>query len=175
MLLATLLDVSFITKEDHMKEDYMRTTHSTHNKRNGKAEINISYFSLPGLLPGDQLLALNLGTRTLSLLSKGPLLIMEQQFSVNELRVILPILEAFPHYSPYEVLLAHLSSGTVSATSIARWRQRLLEVQHQGSWRHELRPLRRALSSLRSKLHNFDLEITNIRERGCSLTNRLSR
>jgi hypothetical protein len=36
---------------------------------------------------------------------------IEQQFSVNEMRVISPILEAFPHYSPYEVLLAHLSSG----------------------------------------------------------------
>ncbi len=158
-----------------MKEGYMRATHPTPRKRNGKAEIKIAYFSLPGLLPEDQLLALNLETRTLSLLSHGPLLIMEQQFSANEMRVIVPILEAFPHYSPYEVLLAHLSSETISATSIARWRQRLLEVQHQGSWRHELRPLRRALSSLRSKLLHFDLEITNIRERGCSLTNRASR
>ncbi len=148
----------------------MRTTHPTRFKRNGKAEIKISYFSLPGLLPGDQLLALNLETRTLSLLSHGPLLIMEQQFSVNEIHVISPILEAFPHYSPYEVLLAHLSSDKVSATSIAQWQQRLQEAQHQGSWRHELRPLRRALSSLRNKLHYFDLEITNIRERGCSLT-----
>lgn len=154
------------------KENSMRTSHSPHNKRTGKAEIKISYFALPGLLPGDQLLALNLETRTLSLLSQGPLLMMEQQFSVNEMRVILPILEAFPHYSPYEVLLAHLSSETVSATSIARWRQRLQEAHHQGAWRHELRPLRRALSSLRNKLHSFDLEITNLRERGCSLTNR---
>jgi hypothetical protein len=148
----------------------MRTTHQTRFKKNGKAEIKISYYSLPGLLPGDQLLALNLETRTLSLLSHGPLLIMEQQFSVNEIRVISPILDAFPHYSPYEVLLAHLSSDNISATSIARWQQRLQEAQLQESWRHELRPLRRALSSLRSKLHNFDLEITNIRERGCSLT-----
>jgi hypothetical protein len=152
------------------KEDCMRTTNSSRLKRNGKAEIKISYYSLPGLLPGDQLLALNLETRTLSLLSHGPLLIMEQQFSVNEIRVISPILDAFPHYSPYEVLLAHLSSDKVSVTTIARWQQRLQEAQHQGSWHHELRPLRRALSSLRTKLHYFDLEITNIRERGCSLT-----
>lgn len=158
-----------------MKEEYMRTTHPTRNKRNGKAEIKISYFSLPGLLPGEQLLALNLNTRTLSLLSTGPQLIMEQQFSVNEMRLISPILEAFPHYSPYEVLLAHLSSEVVSATSIARWQQHLREAQHKESWRHELRPLRRALSSLRNKLHYFDLEITNIRERGCSLTSLSSR
>jgi hypothetical protein len=152
------------------KEGRVRTTNSSRLKRNRKAEIKISYNSLPGLLPGNQLLALNLETRTLSLLSDGPLLIMEQQFSVNEIRVISPILDAFPHYSPYEVLLDHLSSDNVSATSIARWQQRLQEAQRQGSWRHELRPLRRALSSLRSKLHYFDLEITNIRERGCSLT-----
>ncbi len=148
----------------------MRPTHQTRFIRNGKAEIKIAYYSLPGLLPGDQLLALNQGTRTLSLLSHGPIVIMEQHLSVNEIRVISPILDAFPHYSPYEVLLAHLSSDKVSATSITQWKQRLQEAQRQGSWRHELRPLRRALSSLRTKLHSFELEITNIRERGCSLT-----
>jgi hypothetical protein len=152
------------------KEDDMRMIHQTPYKRNGKVELKIAYYALPGLLPENQLLALNQQTRTLSLLSHGPVIIVELQLSANELRVILPILEAFPHYSPYEVLLAHLSSDNVSATSIARWQQQLLEARHQGSWRHELRPLRRALSSLRSKLHSLDLEITNIRERGCSLT-----
>jgi len=133
-------------------------------------QTKIIHLSLPGLLSTDQTLALNLETRTLSLLSDGPTLIMEQQFSVNEMSVLVPILESFPHYCPYEVLLSHISSPTVTSASIARWRQRLQEAQNGGTWKQELRSIRRALSSLRSKLHRFDLEISNVRERGCSLT-----
>ena len=95
---------------------------------------------------------------------------MQQQFSDNEMRLIVPILESYPHYCPYEVLLSHISSDTVTAATIARCRQRLEEAQKRGRWQQELRPVRRALSSLRNKLHCFDLEVSNIRERGCSLT-----
>lgn len=130
----------------------------------------ISHISLQGLLPTGHKLALNLEIRTLSLLSDGPVLIAEQQFSDNEIRLIVPILKSFPHYCPYEVLLSHLSSNTVNAASIALWRQRLEEAQINGTWQQELRPIRRALSSLRNKLHRFGLEISNVRERGCSLT-----
>src|SRR5690242_16690915 len=136
----------------------------------GEVEKNNMHFSPPGLLSSDQKLALNLETRTLSLLAVGPQLISVQQFTLNEIRIILPILESYPHYCPYEVMLAHLSSPTVTLGSIARWRQRLEEAQLRGTWQEELRPLRRALTSLRAKLHTFDLEISNIRERGCSLT-----
>ena len=133
-------------------------------------ETPISYFALSGLLPGGQTLALNRETRTVSLLCEGPLLLVEQQCSVNEMQVLLPILEAFPHYCLYEVLLAHICSNTVTETSITRCRQRLQEAQSRGTWQQELRPIRRALSPLRRKLHRFGLEISNIRERGCSLT-----
>ncbi len=129
------------------------------------------HFSLPGLLSSDQKLALNLETRTLSLLAGGPQLMIVQQFTTNELRIILPIMESYPHYCPYEVMIAHLASSNVTMGSIARWRQRLQEAQLRGSWQQELRPLRRALTSLRVKLHSFNLEVSNIRERGCSLTN----
>lgn len=133
--------------------------------------VKTSHFSLSGLLPADHILALNVETRTLSLLSHGPSLLTVQQLSVNELHMILPILEYFPHYCPYEVLLAHVSSSVVTDASIARCRQRLQEAQARGQWQQELRPIRRALSSLRTKLHHFHLEISNIRERGCNLTN----
>jgi hypothetical protein len=135
-----------------------------------EVEKNNLHFSLPGLLSSDQKLALNLETRTLSLLADGPQLMIVQQFTTNELRIILPILESYPHYCPYEVMVAHLSSSNVTMSSIARWRQRLQEAQLRGMWQQELRPLRRALTSLRVKLHAFNLEISNIRERGCSLT-----
>ena len=136
-----------------------------------EVEKNNMHFSPPGLLSSNQKLALNLETRTLSLLADGPQLIIVQQFTTNEIRIFLPILESYPHYCPYEVMLAHLSSSNVTLSSIARWSQRLEEAQMCGTWQEELRPLRRALTSLRAKLHVFDLEISNVRERGCSLTN----
>lgn len=139
-------------------------------KRRREVETGISHFSLQGLLPIGQTLVLNLETRTVSILSDGPMLIVEQQLSANEMHLFVPILEAFPHYCPYEVLLAHISVKNVTVATIARCRQRLQEAQACGMAQRELRPLRRALSSLRNKLHRFDLGISNIRERGCGLT-----
>ena len=153
-----------------MKEDCMQKIHFIQLNEREDEEIRISYPSLPGLLPSDRTLVLNLETRTMSVLSNGPVLLIEQQFSINELGMLVPLLEFFPHYCPYEVLLAHISSNTVTYASIAYCRQRLQEALSSGRWQQELRPIRRALSSLRNKLHRFDLEISNVRERGCSLT-----
>ncbi len=135
----------------------------------------ITHLSLHGLLPAGYTLALNQETRTLSLLSDGPMLVAEQQFSENELRLIVPILESFPHFCSYEVLLAHLTSNTVTPVTLSRCRLRLEEAQLNGTWQQELRPVRRALSSLRGKLYPFNLSISNIRERGCSLTSLLTK
>lgn len=153
-----------------VKEDPMQKTQLFQAKRKREVEIKISHLSLPSLLPPGCILALNPEIRTLSLLSDGPLLIVEQQFSDNEMRIMVPILKSFPYYCPYEVLLSHLSSNIVNAISIANCRQRLEEAQNLGTWPQELRPIRRALSSLRNKLHYFNLEISTVRERGCSLT-----
>lgn len=135
-----------------------------------EVEIHILHLALQGLLSEGQLLVINQQTRTLSLLSDTPQIIIEQLFSENEMRMIVPILESYPHYCPYEVLLAHLSSNVVTLATIERCRLRLQEAQSRGAWQQELRPIRRALSSLRSKLHSFNLEISNVRERGLSLT-----
>ena len=149
----------------------MQKTHPIHLKQDKSANVRVSHFSLPGLLSTGQTLALNTEIRTLSLLHDGPVLVMERRFSVNEMSILVPILESFPNYCPHEVLLSHISSNTVTTASVARWRQRLQEAQVRGAWQQELRPLRRALSSLRNKLHRFDLEISNVRERGYGLTN----
>jgi hypothetical protein len=139
-------------------------------QRGSQVKTSIVHLCIDGLLAPGHKLALNLKTRTLSLLGEGPEQIMEQQFSYNEMRVLVPILEAFPHYCPYEVLLAHISSNNPTANSIAHCRQRLQEALDNGSWPQEVRPIRRALSSLRNKLHHFNLEVSTIRERGCGLT-----
>ncbi len=152
----------------------MLTTQDIQIKQH-KEETGISHFSLQGLLQIDLTLVLNPETRTVSLLSDGPTLIVEQQLSANEMYLFVPILESFPHYCPYEVLLSHISTKTVTPASIERCRQRLREAQDSGKWQQELRPIRRALSSLRNKLRRLDLGISNMRERGCSLTSLIAK
>ncbi|HYU71269.1 MAG TPA: hypothetical protein VEL31_01195 [Ktedonobacteraceae bacterium] len=149
----------------------MQKTQPVRLKQQKESEVSISHFSPLNLLPPGHTLVLNLKTRTLSLLCEGPVQIMEQQLSVNEIRVIVPILETFPHCCPYEVLLSNIALNTVSPVVVTRCRQRLQEAMKLGTWQQELRPIRRALSSLRNKLDSFDLEISTVRERGCSLTN----
>jgi hypothetical protein len=133
-------------------------------------EVRILHFTLHGLLPAGQMLALHSEVRALSLLCDGPELLEQQQFSDSEFRVLKAVLEAFPYYCPYEVLLASVTAHTANVPTITQCRKRLQAAQRHGEWRQELRPIRRALSSLRSKLHVFRLEISVVREGGCSLT-----
>src|SRR5258708_455143 len=149
-------------------------TQSIHLKKPEEVETKIFHLSLPDLLPSARILALNLEVRTLSLLTEGPVLIIEQQFTVNQMSLLVTLLKSFPHYCPYEALLAHISAIFGTAKSIERCRQPLQEALSRGAWQQEWRPMRRALSSLRNKLHLFDLEISNVRERGWSLTNLMS-
>jgi len=148
----------------------MQTTYPIYIRPSKKTETKVLHFTLGMLLPEDQKLALNLETRTMSLLSNGPQLIVEQQLSANEMYMIVPIIEFFPHYCPYEVLLSHLYTKVVTTSSIEQCRKQLQEAQKCGAWQQELRPIRRAISSLRPKLCSFQLGISNVRERGCSLT-----
>ena len=148
----------------------MLRTQDIQIKQFNEGETRISHLSLQGLLPEGQTLVINLETRTISLLSNGPTLLVGQQLSANEMHLLVPMLDYFPHYCPYEVFLSYLSTKVVTEASIERCRQRLQEAHACGRWQQELRPVRRALSSLRNKLYRLDLGISNIRERGCSLT-----
>lgn len=133
-------------------------------------EVRILHFTLHGLLPEGQTLALHAEVRALSLLCDGPELLEQQQFSDSEFRVLKAVLEAFPYYCPYEALLASVTAHAVNVSTITQSRKRLQAAQSHGEWRQELRPIRRALSSLRNKLHVFHLEISIVREGGCNLT-----
>ncbi len=133
-------------------------------------DTDILHYGLQYLLPAGHLLALNLKIHSLSLVTNGPLIVAQQQLTDSEQRVLIPILDSFPNYCPYDVLLTSISSLSGTASSTIYWQQRLEEAQNDGTWQQELRPLRRALSSLRNKLHSFGLEISTVRERGCSLT-----
>jgi hypothetical protein len=141
-----------------------------HEKVETSGDAAISHFTLSHLLPEDHLLVLNEQIHVLSLLTIGPSIITQQQLTVNEMRIVIPILKSFPQYCPYEVLLLQLFADTVTPISLRSWQQRLSKARSLGTWQREMRPLRRTLSSLRGKLRAFDLEISTVREMGCSVT-----
>ncbi len=132
-------------------------------------QSDILHFSLQGLLPTDHTLALNtlLGTLShLSCVDNQPVMLGEQQFTTSEISVLLPLLEAYPYYSPYEVLLASFNTGRTNETAVARSRKRLLEAQDAGVWDQEMRPVRNVLSRTRLKTRAFGIEISSILETG---------
>jgi hypothetical protein len=135
-------------------------------------QSDICHFSLQDLLPSDQVLALNLQMGTLSLLSlvdNEPVMLEEQQFTTSEVALLLPLLEAYPYYSPYEVLYASFNTGRISEKTVERARKCLLEAQETGTWDQEMRPVRNVLSRMRLKLRIFSIEISSILETGYML------
>jgi hypothetical protein len=139
------------------------------------AHVAIRHFPLKGLMPDSHMLALNTTLGTLSQLAcdeAGPRLVAEQQFTNSEICVLLPLLNYYPHYCPYEVLLASFNSGHVTDEAIADCRQRLNSAQADGDWDQEMRPVRNVLSRTRLKLHTFGIDIFSILETGYVLMRR---
>jgi hypothetical protein len=129
----------------------------------------VLHFSLQGLLPAGHTLALNTTLGTFSHLvvrQERPYMVMEQQFTTNEMCVLMPLLEAYPYYCPYEVLLAAFSYGRVTEATVERCRQRLQEALEAGVWDQEMRPVRNVLSRTRFKTRAFGIEISSILETG---------
>ncbi len=132
------------------------------------AEI-IRYFTLQGALAEGQTLVLNTALGTFSLLSNGetmPRLLIQQQFTASELSLLLPLLEQFPHYCPYEVMFASFYNGVITEETIERCRLQLQEAQDDGVWDQQMRPVRNVLSRIRYKLRGFNLDIISILETG---------
>ena len=129
----------------------------------------IRYFTLQGALQEGQTLVLNTALGTLSLLSNGdtmPRLLIQQQFTASELSLLIPLLEQFPHYCPYEVMFASFYNGIITEDTIERCRIQLQEALEAGCWDQQLRPVRNVLSRIRFKLRGFSLDIISILETG---------
>jgi len=131
----------------------------------------ILHYSLEELLPAGQTLALNVLLGTLSLIAYDiempyPRMMAEQQFTLSELSLLLPLLNSHPHYCPYEVLLASFNHRTVSDATIEGCRRQLHEAQLEGVWDQEMRPVRNVLSRTRLKMRTFGIEIASILETG---------
>jgi hypothetical protein len=80
----------------------------------------------------------------------------QQRFTPNGMRVLLPLLEAYPRYCPYDVLVASLFS-----TSLSQARQQLQE-----SWELTMHPVRRAISGIMDGLHALGLSVRSLRKAG---------
>ncbi len=133
---------------------------------------SIRHFSLQDALPAGHTLALNIQLGTLSYISSGgevPQLVAQQQFTASELSILLPMLDSYPYYCPYEVLYASFYNGNITEMIVARCRQRLQNALEIGTWDQEMRPVRNVLSRTRLKLRTFGLNIASILETGCIL------
>src|SRR6266568_4458943 len=133
---------------------------------------SIRHFSLQDALPAGHTLALNMVLGTLSYISSGgevPQLLAQQQFTASELSILLPLLDSYPYYCPYEVLFASFYNGDVTEMVVDRCRQRLQMAQDIGTWDQEMRPVRNVLSRTRLKLRTFGLTVSSILETGCIL------
>jgi hypothetical protein len=132
----------------------------------------IVHFVLAGLLPAGHILALHrfLGTLShLTLVQEQPRMPGEQLFSTTEVSLLLPLLEQYPAYCPYEVLWASFH-GSTSEKAIVRARTRLQQAREEGYWDEEMRPLRNMLSRARLKLQEMGLDIVSLFETGYLLT-----
>ncbi len=120
-------------------------------------------------LPSGHVLVINRKLGTLSLIAAKDeqiWLLGEQQFTASEMNVLLPLLDAFPFYSPYEVLYAHFYSDDVTEQVIIHARKHLQKAQDEGAWDAEMRSVRTTLSRTRLKLRMLGLNISSILETG---------
>ena len=133
---------------------------------------SIVHFVLAGLLPAEHILSLHrfLGTLShLTLVQEQPRMLGEQLFSNTEVSLLLPLLEQYPDYCPYEVLWASFH-GSTSEKPIARARNRLQQAREEGYWDEEMRPLRNMLSRVRLKFQEMGPGIVSLFETGYLLT-----
>jgi hypothetical protein len=136
-------------------------THSKHEHPGGVDHPQVVlHLSLDGLLPANQVLAVKSSLQTVTLLAitadEEPHILEQQHFSPNGMCVLVPLLEAYPHYCPYEVLLASLFSQTPEQS----------RAQMQSDWNSTIRPVRRAMNSLVPGLRTFGLQVRSIRSAG---------
>jgi hypothetical protein len=116
--------------------------------------------TLEGLIPPNQILVLNLDLRTATLLYNAPegnqTIVEQQHFSPNGMRVLVPLLDAYPKYCLHEVLFASLVS-----LSLDEAYQQMREMRSL-----TIRSVRRAVASLPSRLRAFGWQVRSIRGAG---------
>lgn len=119
------------------------------------------------LLPPQTTLALHLRLGLLSLLSARQLrasLQVQACLSAAEMRVLLCLLGAFPHYCSDEVLYASFSQKEREVAC-----KELQQARTSGTFERDIQPVRGAISRIRHKLLPFRIEIVSIASTGYML------
>ncbi len=118
------------------------------------------HLTLEGLVPANHELVVNLAERSVTLFSLAPdgkpVMVEQKGFSPNGMRVLVQLLQAYPKYCRHEVLFASLFSLPLE------------EAYQQMREMHALiiRPVRRAIASLTSRLRAFGWQVRSIRGEG---------
>ncbi len=127
---------------------------------NDDHEKAIITLTLEGLMLPNQELVLNRPLRTATLFYNAPegkqTMVEQQQFSPNGMRVLVPLLRAYPRYCLHEVLFAHLFSLSTDEAYQQMQEMRALTI----------RSVRRAIASLPSRLRAFGWQVRSIRGAG---------
>jgi len=136
----------------------------------GKRLMSLSEAAMDRLFPEDSCLEVNEASRILILVStQSPRILALQQFTRNEWIVLSALFKCYPCYVSHEMLLASLTS-----LSITECRQRLQEARkiRPQAVKRELKPVHRALCGVRTKLNKLCpwLKISLIRNAGYALT-----
>ena len=82
-----------------------------------------------------------------------------ENISPSGIRVLIPLLQAYPKDCPYDILLTHLYPMPVEAV-----RSQLQEARET-----TMRPLRRAMSTINADLRPFGLQVTSVRNTAYTL------
>lgn len=122
-------------------------------------------FSLPRLLPAQHTLVLNTSSYVLSTFILTELsteeVVAQQVVTEHEMYALMALIEAYPDYCPYEVLLAATTDVTVDQA-----RQVLHQAIEHKTLDQEMKPIRKLISQCRAKLSPFHLSISSIHEMG---------
>ena len=127
---------------------------------------SIVYAHLPGLLPAGQVLALHRSLHLLLCLrcERGePRLQCIVPLTLEEERTLVPLLQAFPTYAPYALVLKSIENSTIEE---AQERLNTAWLQGEAAWAAFLQPMRTVLKGLRVKLHACSVETVAVQRTG---------
>jgi hypothetical protein len=141
----------------------LMTHHDIEPAASGILEEEEIHLALPELLPANHTLVVNPVKRILIMLYDEPggeaQRVKMQNISPSGIRVLIPLLQAYPKDCPYDILLTHLYPMPVDA----------VQKQLQEARETTMRPLRRAMSTINADLHPFGLQVTSVRNTAYTL------
>ena len=130
-----------------------------------QAQENLLAFSLSRrFLEDNQKLVVDLAKHTAMLVCSeangGERLLTQQQFSLQGMRLLPPLLQAYPRYCPYEELLATLLPLSLE------------EAGHfmEHNWEAAIRRVRKAIRPIQATLLAFHFKVSTVRGAGYLLT-----